>query len=78
MLWGLGLTVSFVVGFVVVPGSTNMVTANAQLLVIFAHGNHNYAWLSIKAVKPIERGQEVLINYRSRYQYPSHYGPALL
>jgi hypothetical protein len=53
-----------------------MVTANAQL-VVFAHGNHNYTW-SIKAIKPIERGQEVLMNYGARYQYPSHYGPALL
>ena len=59
-----------------VPGSTSMVTANAQL-VVFAHGNHNYTW-SIKAIKPIERGQEVLMNYGARYQYPSHYGPALL
>ena len=42
-----------------VPGSTSMVTANAQL-VVFAHGNHCYTW-SIKAIKPIERGQEVLI-----------------
>jgi hypothetical protein len=33
---------------------------------------------SIKAIKPIERGQEVLMNYGARYQYPSHYGPALL
>ena len=33
---------------------------------------------AIKAIKPIERGQEVLMNYGARYQYPSHYGPALL
>ena len=59
-----------------VVDSTSMVTANAHL-VIFAHGNNHYTW-SIKAIRPIERGQEILMRYGSKYEYPSHYGPALL
>ena len=59
-----------------VAGTNTAAVANAKLI-IFAHGNNQYTW-SLKAVAPIPRGQEILLNYGPAYQYPNHYGSALL
>ena len=57
-------------------GTTSLVVPNAKL-VIFPQGSGNYIW-SLKAIKSISRGQEIVVSYGKDYVYPNHYGPALM
>jgi hypothetical protein len=64
------------------PYGCRVVTTNAApvanaKVIVFAQGNDQYTW-SLKAVRPISRGQEILFNYGSKYIYPPQYGAALL
>ena len=59
-----------------IAGTNTAAVAYAKVI-IFAHGQNQYTW-SLKAIRPIPRGQEILLNYGPAYQFPNHYGPALL